>query len=540
MNDRAGRHQLAVEALFALALISLTVLLYRKVLGLWWTYDDPNILRTMFDYRFIDPFINVRVWPQQLFTPLLMVAFDGEWKLFAFNPEHWYAMQVAIACVTALLVYAAVRQFLDAKRSLVAAALFAAGPPLCSLVTQLSTVHYYVAISFCALAVAAWAVALRRPSGIAAALSVACYFLAMMSKEVAIPLPLLLIALPLRDLRTRVRFVIGHGVAAVVYMLWRYAVLGTFLGAYGWKIDAAEWPRLIVLLPWRIAQGAAGNGTVIGLTLVAVMTLTIVAGVRNRQILGLVIATVLVVGVPMLPLAKEVNRRYVVVPWLAWSVAFAAATTRHNGRAAAALLVAVPLLAIAANRQEWRHEFPLRRRMSDEARFFFHDMPPDALLRRPLAPPAAMGEVKWLKTVHFVQPAGDWFYDDIFLCRGSAVGKRVFEYEGNMIVEITPRVAGIAEALRRSIRAEASLSAAFHYRKPALYWDLGPYPDGRYTAVLGNGAQAFEIPRRDALNLGVATGLGLRIRYDSPAGWTTYSPDLTLDFLHQPDLSWHR
>lgn len=539
MNSGMSGRRFAAEAGASTVLICLNVLLYRKVLGLWWTYDDANILRTMFDYRFIDPFVNVHVWPQQLFTPLLFVAFDAQWKLFAFEPGRWYAMQLAIACMTTLLVYAAVRQFLDTKYAISAVAVFAAGPPLCSVITQISTVHYYLAISFCALAAVAYVVALRKSSGLALALSVGCYLLAMLAKEVAIPLPLFLVALPLRDQRTRFRFLIGHGAAAIVYFAWRYAILGTFLGAYGWKIDAGEWPRLLALLPWRIAQGAAGTGAAIGLTLVAIMTLTIIAGVRNRRTAALLIAAILVAGVPILPLAKEVNRRYVVVPWLAWSIAFAAAATRRNGRVAAALLIAAPILAIAANRQEWRHEFPLRRRMSDEARFFFYDMPPNALLRRPLTPPAVMGEVKWLKTIHFGQPAGDWFYDDILLCSGGAGGRRVFEFEGNSIVEITPRVAGIAARFCRTIR-DAPLSATFNYRKPALYWDLGPYPDGRYTAVIGNGVQAFEIPRRDALNLGPATGLALRVRYDSPAGWTTYSSELTLDFVHHPDFTWHR
>jgi hypothetical protein len=534
------RRLIATEAVSAAALVVLNILLYRRVLGLWWTYDDANILRSIFEHPFLAPFIDDHVWPQQLFTPLLHIAFSAQWKLFAFDTAHWYAMQMGIACVTTLLVYAAVRQSLDAKRSFVAAAMFAAGPPLCSIITQISTVHYYIAISFCALGVVGYVAALRRVGWPMTALSAACYLLAMLSKEVAIPLPLLLVALPLRDLRTRVRFVIGHGIAAIVYFLWRYAVLGTFLGAYGWKIDVAEWPRLLALLPWRVVQGAAGTGAAIGLTLVTLMTVTIIAGVRNRRTLGLLLAAILVVGVPMLPLAKEVNRRYVVVPWLAWSIAFAAATTRRNNRLAAALLIAAPLLAVAANRREWGHEFPLRRRMSDEARFFFYDMPPDALLRRPLTPPAAMGEVKWLKMVKFSKPAGDWFYDDIFLCNGSAGGKRVYEYERHGIVEITPRVTGIAAHFCSALR-DAPLSATFHYRNPALYWDLGPYTDGRYTAILGNGVQAFEIPRRDALNLerGIP-GLGLRIRYDSPSGWTTYSPQLTLDFVHHPDLAWHR
>jgi hypothetical protein len=400
--------------------------------------------------------------------------------------------------------------------------------------------HYFLAISFCALAVVAYALALRRPSMAACVLSVVSYFLAMTAKEVAIPLPLLLVALPLRDVRTRIRYVLGHGVAAIVYFLWRYSVLGTFLGAYGWQIDAAEWPRLLLLLPWRIVQGAAGAGVVTGGVLVAVMMLTIVLGVRSRRALVILVLTLIVVIGPILPLAKEINRRYVVVPWLALSIAFAAATTRRSEAVAGALLVVVPLLAVAANRQEWRHEFPLRRRMSDEARFFFYDMPPDALLRRPLAEAWVMGEVKWLRAIHFNRPAGTCFYDDIFLCAGGANGKRVFEYEGRKIVEITSRVASLAASHCHSIRSDVPLWATFHFHDPALYWNLGPYNDGHYSAVLGGGLQAFEIPRRDALKMPGATNLALRIRYDSPAGWKTYSPELTLDFVRKPDMSWHR
>jgi hypothetical protein len=540
MKSRLLRRPRVIDGIACAALVLLTILLYRRVLGLWLTYDDANLLRLTFDYSFFDVFTNARVWPQQLFTPLLMVAFHAMRRIFGFEPARFYVLQLAIACVTMLLVYAAVRQFLDWKRSLAAAAIFAAGAPVCSVVTQLSTVHYFIAIAFCALAVIAYAAALRRSSIALDVLSVLCYFLAMMAKEIAIPLPLLLIALPLRDARTRLRFVIGHGIALIAYFLWRHAVLGTFLGAYGWQIDAAEWPRLLVLLPLRVMQGAAGAGLMIGLLVIVLMTLTIAFGIRNRRALLLLIAAIIVAGAPLLPLAKEVKQRYVLVPWLAWSIAFAAAVTRRDDRIATALLVALPLLTIVANRKEWGHEFPLRRRMSEEARVFFNDLPPDALLRNPITPPASMGEVQWLKTVHFGRPAGGWFYDDIFLCSGGAAGKRIFEHEGHQIVEITPRIGEIARQFCGSIRNDVPLSAAFHFRDPALYWDLGPYTDGRYSAVIANGVQAFEIPRRDALKLPGMPGIALRIRYDSPAGWTTYSPEIAIDFVHKPDVTWHR
>jgi hypothetical protein len=541
IGARVKRTLLRRPDVFAIAaLILLTILLYRKVLRLWLTFDDANLLRTTFDYSFLDVFTNPRVWPQQLFTPLLVATFHAMRRIFGFDPSRFYLLQLAIAALTVALVYAAVRQFLDWKRSFAAAALFVLGPPVSSVVVQLSTVHYFLAISFCALAVIAYAAALRRPSIAMDAVSVLCYFLAMLAKEVAIPLPLLLVALPLRDVRTRVRFAIGHGAAAIAYFLWRRAVLGTFLGAYGWQIDAHEWPRLLVLLPLRIMERAAGAGLAVGLLVVVLMTLTIAFAIRSRRAFLLLIAAIVVAGAPLIPLAKEVSRRYVAVPWLAWSVAFAAATTRRDKRLAAALLVTVPLLAVASNRAEWRKEYPLRRRMSDEARFYFYDLPPGALLRNPLVPPAAMGEVQWLKTVHFGRPAGAWFYDDIFLCSGGAGSRPVFEFEGRRIVEITPRVGEITKQFCGSIRNDAPLSAVFHFRYPALYWDLGPYPDGKFTAVIANGVQAFEIPRRDALKLPGMSGISLRIRYDAPAGWTTYSPEIAIDFVRKPDVAWHR
>ena len=108
------------------------------------------------------------------------------------------------------------------------------------------------------------------------------------------------------------------------------------------------------------------------------------------------------------------------------------------------------------------------------------------------------------------------------------------------IVDMTPRIPSIANEFCGSIRNDAPLSAAFHFRNPALYWDLGPYADGKYSAVIANGIQAFEIPRRDALKLPGMPGITLRIRYDAPAGWTTYSPEIAIDFVRKPDVTWHR
>jgi hypothetical protein len=71
---------------------------------------------------------------------------------------------------------------------------------------------------------------------------------------------------------------------------------------------------------------------------------------------------------------------------------------------------------------------------------------------------------------------------------------------------------------------------------------LEEYIEGReiYAAVLGNGVQAFDVPRQDGFRLPDIPGISLRIRYDSPQGWFTYSDEIALDFVNQPRLNWQR
>ena len=154
-----------------------------------------------------------------------------------------------------------------------------------------------------------------------------------------------------------------------------------------------------------------------------------------------------------------------------------------------------------------------------------------------------MRELNWLKTVYLHKPGGAMcFYDDFFLCVHDTRGKRVWQYEDKTrkVAEITPSLAWIAQRHCNSIRFDAPLSIRFHFEKPALFWDFGPYTEGRYTALLADGAEAFVLARHDALNLPEATGYAVRIRYDSPQGWATYSPQLNLDFARSQDVTWRR
>ena len=59
-------------------------------------------------------------------------------------------------------------------------------------------------------------------------------------------------------------------------------------------------------------------------------------------------------------------------------------------------------------------------------------------------------------------------------------------------------------------------------------WRLGPYARGTYRLVIADGLLAPTFPREASFRRDGGP-LDVRVRYDSPDGWTTYSDALRLE-----------
>jgi len=172
--------------------------------------------------------------------------------------------------------------------------------------------------------------------------------------------------------------------------------------------------------------------------------------------------------------------------------------------------------------------------MSEEARGFM-TLDGQSVIRNPLVPPNAMNEFRWMKEDVARKPRGTlWFYDDLYVCSGHAAGKHIWQFDAHHLHEIKD-----ASVPCGGIR-EAPIAAHFRYDGSVLSWSLGPYADGAWRFVFDDGTQAYDVPRDDAFQIGAAPQMAFRIRYSSPDGWITYSPQLTLDLAHQRDIVWHR
>src|SRR5438067_562773 len=207
--------------------------------------------------------------------------------------------------------------------------------------------------------------------------SAAFYFVAMFAKETVVPLVVLLIALPERDFRTHARYAAGHAIALVAYLAARRAVIGTLLGGYGWAVERGEWPSLILSLPRKLILGMAGQGIVAGAILLVLIAIGVAASLRTRRSIVLfVIALLLAVG-PVVPVSKEMQRRYVVMPWLCLSIAFVAGA-EFGVRACRPRATAVSAVAMAddrARRPVGAGETPEIRWRAQAARILLHAAP---------------------------------------------------------------------------------------------------------------------------------------------------------------------
>jgi len=532
-----------------LLLLATVVVLYRKAIRLWWMYDDVWLLHVALARRWTMTFTDGDTW-HRVFTPLLDSTFEALIAMAGLEPARWHAVELGLLAACAVAVYVTLRLYVREIPAFAGAFLFVAGAPLCALATQLMVIHDLEAILLGVLATAVFVLASRRASNLLNVASALLYFVAMLARESILPLPLLLLVLPERSWRVRARHLVFHALAFVGHLAWRRAVMGSFAGGYGWAIAAGDIPGMLLGLPWQILRAWSGASLEIGLVALAVIAAGAAFALRTRAAAGVAALTLLLAVIPIVPSSKEVSARLTVVAWLWLCALFAAGLSRMKTVPGTALFVAAAIALLVANRQEWGDVIARSERMSGEA-LAFMELDGASLLRTPAIPPAAMIELRWLKEKHFHRAYGTgWFYDDLYLCttalKGGAArglkGRRVYEYHSDRreVIEVTARIPDFARIYCGSIRDKVPLRTEFRHRRDSLFWRFGPYADGSWRVVLAGGLQAFDVPREDGFSLPGVPGLALRVRYQSPEGWVTYSPELTLDFAKQPDVVWQR
>jgi hypothetical protein len=518
---------------------------YRRALGLWFTYDDFFHLHFLDGAGPFDYFYRPEVWqrlPFKMITQLLFLSLDFDQAVFGLNAHGFLIHQLVSFSLCVAVLYLVLRLWLPRAWALLGTALFGLGPVTVTVAPLLMVRHYVETMLLALVAVGAYVLALRRSDRKLAVVSAVFYFLAMLAKEISVPLVFFLVLIPEETLRKRLRVAAPHAAAFVLYIGYRLYMLGTFAGGYGWLVEPYDLPRLALALPAKIGMEMLGRPSPASWAMLIALLIGLAMAARRAP--TLVVVSALLALLPILPVSTEMVPRYALPAWLLVSLAFPFAArplVERNRLIGIGLIVITAAGTLFAHLDAREETFARLERMSAE-HLALLAMRPGESLRDPLGPSATMGELAWFKADLLKKgPAGGWFYDDYYLCAHPDLG-RVWSWEPSRrrVVEVTASVPDLRRRHCGAIRQKAPLTVEMHAAGRTLHWTIGPYQNGRYSFVLGDGIQSVEVPPVGGFQLKRVGALLLRLKYESPQGWITYSPELAMDFTHAPSFRWSR
>jgi len=242
----------AAHGLALLIPLSFYALLYHPVLEAWWMFDDPALLHYVHRANplqgFYDPTVKL-----PFYTPWLGLSYAVDYYLFDLEHQFYYAHHLLSFMVALVLLYVLLRLSLTPWLASMGLLLFLANAPVAQVSQFLMTRHYLEGLSFTLLALLAYLRAQREQRLSWALVGALCYALAATTKEIYLPLPLILLLLAGRDWRARLPLLIPFAVVALAYVPLRFYMLGGATLSTIYSEGHTGWTE-ILQLPWIYAQ----------------------------------------------------------------------------------------------------------------------------------------------------------------------------------------------------------------------------------------------------------------------------------------------
>lgn len=542
--------------LAALLLLALVLLLNADVFGANWRWDDTQILLHAHQYSIWQDFLTPEVWQQYSpanLTPWLIFSFEVDLALFGLTPAAFYLHQLLAIAAAALMLCLCLKLWCRPFFAVTGAVLFIAGLPTMLVAEQLMTRHYIEGLVFALISVYAFVLYLRGGQLRFLLVALAMYGLAIMAKEIYVPLPALLVILPEANWRRRIQASLAFFVLTLLYAVWRGYMLGSFSGGY---VDSTEYLSAAVVREVMASFAtfpallAGALGPVLA---VLVVGLWLAYGVQQRRLPWRALIVAALVLLPMVPLVRSpgiaIADRYLLLPWallsfsLVWcadrlSVAWgwqrlqAAAFGLRPWQGRAALAAAswlVPSLILLVTLS---HALPVRQIVRAVGTEF--DVQADFLWSnesdRAFVPSDSVLPVYWfvtglseLKERISGEASPLPLVDDIYLAaQGDATQVYIYDAGCRCMRDISEAIPARLAAYEQRLRPAAPLLLEYRYQQGFFSWWFGPWQEGSYH-VVSNTVGVLPLPPAGQLRVTLADNTPFYLRYTSPEGWVTYS-----------------
>lgn len=549
-----------------LCLAAFTLALYHNALSGWWTNDDLLHLKEAILHSPVEYFFVPRVWQEFMaafFTPLLTFSYDIDYSLFGLNPAPFYAHQLVSIALAASAFYLLLTLWVPRALALLGATLLLVSTPFALAAVWLAMRHYVDGLALASLALYLWVEGLRRQKPGYRYGSAALYLVAMLAKEVYVPLAALLLVVPEGTWRERLRASWLHWLILVVFLGWRFWMLGGQFGGYG--IFASNWESApgtvvlaVMLLPIRYFL------MLFGFTLaplfIGIFGATFVNLVRSgrMQRIGIALAVLALVSAPLIPVvgdfspvAPAVTYRFVTVPAAAilFALTIGPALITAGSKHGTLVLLVLALVGVGLWWQgrsvlaTWQDPVFLKQ----EGKFLLTRAPEAEVLSVFASNMDFFYRgIRWLRahTGHGAAPAtvtGAYFG----LAPGldaKRPGRRFYRYElrCDCFREVTADALREREKLMQRMAARP-LQVNVNWGRGWLNWSLGPYDKGKYFLLAGQRADYYSSRRAVGRGGSLAYVLDgfMRVGYESPEGWVTFSPEFRVNLAEPGRFDWN-
>ena len=503
--------------------VAMSFLIYHTALKLWWTFDDPYILELAILENPIDLFMNPDVY-QRLsianFTPLLVASYALNYHLFGFEPQWFYAYQILLLGLLATGIFLLVRRW-HSLAAVWAALLFLLSGPAALSGHVLMTRHYVEGACWSLLSVLLLLSASKSNVKSRYWLAGTAYLASCLCKEVYIPLVLAVPFLIEGSWRKRWQMSLPFLCALIVYVPWRFWMLGNF-GGYGptWWSNWQNWPFImkgwlgICMSFWSWQKNDAlaylmAGGYIAGLIIVLIMLF------RARKINTVMVICMLGVGSlgPVVPMWDKIAVTDLLCYRLSFHVAllmaigfgyfFASMLRRVQFRSWGILcwiVIVIGMLAILAFAAEGQRRLingTLKTTLTQHGQenlFFYHEG------RRKTLVAESKGH-HWASLAHIRQALRHDISPAVctspFDLRDATdmTYKRYFCFcaDSEQFEDCTDLFIRNLEKFRGSLAKSLPLSVKINIMKGNYRIELGPQiPKGRYHLLLGNASNIYE------------------------------------------------
>ncbi len=559
------RRAAKIALLFAVAA---GVLYFRLPRG-WWFVDDPELVayaaRAPLSFLW-NPVLYQQFSPFNL-TPEIMLSLGLDFTLAGLDPFVFYVHQIISLALTSIALFLVVRLY--SKNDVIpfgCVMLFLLQPATLGVVSWISTRHYLEGLGFSLFSLYFFIVFMRRGGWLRLAVSVFLYLLAVLCKEVYVPLPLALLLLPEGAAGRRMLQTIPHGLVTALYAAYRFRMLGeNTLGGYStiwpWTVASALrstpeifraygdswWPfaAIATVVLWAIADQGAGK-------------VLLRQAARGSLIFLLVYLPIM----PVSPLwGGLMSLRYFFLSSVVITIFFALsleALLRKKGAGRSIILAgsaAVVFLflcrAFIGQSAAWEGQ---KAQAAVEGRYFLENRGRDVIFK-PLQPHWFFDGIEKVEAIRTGGIGKRW----IKLSAGNFFGldedsrpldvsrERVFAYDpaSRAVADVTAAEMVSREHFFTTVK-EMPLEVVLATRNDTLRLDLGPYK-GQYILLesspeaRGYCYLAVEIQRKFGIKLTHRERVRVfRVAYFSPEGWTTISPAFLIDRSKEGTIKWQR